>query len=101
METTTHSIDLIVSNPSVRDGRPTLKGRTLTVEDIVIVMIYHQQMPDGIAEWFDISLAEVHAALAYYYQNKANIDANMEERAELIEGFKEQRLGSRHKPLFG
>jgi hypothetical protein len=36
--TVTHSIDLIVSNPNVR---PTLKGRTLTVEDIVIVMASH------------------------------------------------------------
>jgi uncharacterized protein (DUF433 family) len=100
METVTHSIDLIVSNPNVRNGRPTLKGRTLTVEDIVIVMVYHQQDADGIAQWFDISLAEVHAALAYYYQNKRDIDASMQHRRELADEYKEKRIGSRHKPLF-
>jgi uncharacterized protein (DUF433 family) len=101
MATITHSIDLIVSNPDVRGGRPTLKGRTLTVEDIVIVMIYHQQDADGIAQWFDISLAEVHAALAYYYQHKSEIDESMQLRSRIAEAYKEQRIGSRHKLLFG
>lgn len=101
MESITHSIDLIESNPNIRNGRPTLKGRTLTVEDIAIVMIYHQQDADGIAQWFDISLAEVHAALAYYYQNQAELDASMEARRRLAEEYKEKRIASRHQPLFG
>ncbi len=101
MSDTVLSIDLIVSNPKVRSGRPIIVGTTLTVEDIAITMIYHQQDPDGIAEWYNLSLAQVHAALAYYYTHKEEIDASMRQRRQMAEEYKEKRIGSRYKPLFG
>lgn len=94
------TIDLIVKNPDVRGGRPIIDGTTITVEDVAIAMIYHQQDADGIAEWYNLTLAQVHAALAYYYQHQAEIDENLKRRRELIEEYKEKRIGSRHKPLF-
>jgi uncharacterized protein (DUF433 family) len=95
------AINLIGIDPTVRSGRPFILGTTITVADIVIAKVFKQQQADAIAEDFQIELAQVYAALAYYYQHKATIDASIKERRQLAEQFKEQRLGSRHKPLFG
>ena len=73
-ETTIHSINLIVSNPKVRNGRPYIAGTTITVADIAIAMVYHQLDASGIADYFRIDLEKVHAALAYYYANRDAMD---------------------------
>ena len=99
MTTTVHSIDLIVSNPKVRSGRPTLKGRSIMVEDVVLVMRHQVETPAEAAEWFSISLAEVHAALAYYYQNQAAIDNRIEERIANLEAARAEYIANGGKPL--
>lgn len=96
-----HSIDLIVSSPNVRSGRPVVRGTTIPVADIAIVKIYHQQDADGLADWFGLSLPQVYAALSYYYARRDEIDAHIRSRREQAETLKEQRVGSRHPPLFG
>jgi len=91
---TVHSINLIVSNPDVRSGRPTIVGTGVTVEDIAISKIYHRQDVDSIANGYDLSLAQVHAALAYYYDHKTEIDTNIRERHRVADELKEQFGGS-------
>lgn len=95
------SINLIASNPSIRSGRPYIVGTTITVADIAIAQIYHMLDVDGIADYYNLPLEAVHAALAYYYQHKVEIDESIRERRKLAEDMKEKRVGSRHKPLFG
>lgn len=68
------SINLIAINPNVRSGRPYIVGTTVTVADVVIVKLYHGQDADGIAEWYGLTLPQVYAALAYYYDHKADMD---------------------------
>jgi uncharacterized protein (DUF433 family) len=69
----------IVSTPGVCGGRPRIDGHRIQVEDIAI---WHQRMgmsPDEIvSEYPSITLAEVHGALAYYYENRERIDADIE-----------------------
>jgi uncharacterized protein (DUF433 family) len=98
---TTLSINLIAYNPSVRGGRPYLVGTTITVADIAIAKIFHQLEPEEIAENYRLTLSQVYASLAHYYDNKAAIDASIQERHSLAVEMKEKRVGSRHKPLFG
>lgn len=95
------TIELIATNPNIRSGRPIIKGTTIMVEDIAVDSIYHQQTPVEIAESLRLTLPQVHAALAYYYLHKEEIDASIKRGMELIQAYKEQRIGSRHKPLFG
>ena len=64
------SINLIAINPKVRNGRPYIIGTTLTVADVAIAKIYHHQDPDGIADWYGLTLPQVYVALAYYYDHK-------------------------------
>jgi len=94
------SINMIATNPQVRSGRPYVLGTTLTVADIVSAKIFQQLEADGVADYFEIPLQQVHAALAYYYDHKAEIDQDIKQRRELADEMREKRVGSRHKPLF-
>jgi uncharacterized protein (DUF433 family) len=94
-------LDLIATNPHVRGGRPFIMGTTVTVADIAVAKVYQMLDADGIADWFDLSLPQVYAALAYYYDHKVEIDQSIEDRRRLAAEMKEKRVGSRHQPLFG
>lgn len=91
---TIHSINLIVSNPKVRGGRPCLAGTGVRVTDVVTVMLFHDQNPGEIAAWFDVPLASVHAALAYYYEHKTEIDADIREQIAKARELKAQNAGN-------
>ncbi len=69
---------LIVSNPEICGGRPCIEGSRITVRYIVIE--YRSGMtPEEILEDKPyLSLAKIYAALAYYYANKVEIDADID-----------------------
>lgn len=97
---TVHSIDLIMSDPNIRSGRPVIAGTGIRVSDIAVVKIFHQKDADEIAEWFDLPLPAVYAALSYYYSHKDKIDEEIRVEREIGREYKEKRIGSRHPPLF-
>jgi uncharacterized protein (DUF433 family) len=97
---TIHSINLISSNPKVRGGRPCISGTGLRVTDIVMASLFHNQTPDEIAVGYGVSLAQVHAALAYYYEHKAEIDEDIRAQIAKARELKEQRVGSEPPFLF-
>ena len=101
MEATIQSINLISTDPRVRNGRPCIVGTSLEVSVIAIAKIVQGQEPDEIAANYELTLAQVYAALAYYYENKQAIDASIDERRQLAQKMKEAQIGSRHTPLFG
>ena len=75
----------IVSTPGICGGRPRIDGHRITVEDVAV---WHERMglsPDEIVSAHpSITLSDVHAALAYYYENRAQIDADIREGEEFI-----------------
>lgn len=93
------SINLIAINPKVRSGRPYIVGTTVTVVDVAIVKIYHGQDPDEIAAWYDLSLPQVYAALAYYYDHKIEMDDQIREQIRRAQELKEKRVGNAHSLL--
>lgn len=94
MEETVESINLITRKPGVRGGRPCIIGTGLKVTDIVVAMRYHDRTPEQIAEGFQVSMAEVYAALAYYYINKGDVDADIENQIETARRLYEEHLES-------
>ena len=79
---------LIIRTPEIRGGRPHIAGTGVTVRRIV--GWYKQGLnPQQIADKFGhLSLAQVHAALAYYYANQEEIEADIaaeEAEAERLE----------------
>lgn len=71
------SINLIYRNPDVRGGRPCIVGTTIRVIDLVMAMNFRERGPDELAADYDLPMEKVHAALAYYYCNRAEIDADI------------------------
>jgi uncharacterized protein (DUF433 family) len=73
------SIDTIVSDSSIRDGQPIVAGTQIRVSDLVASHLYRGQQPEELAVNYKLSLGQVYAALAYYYQRKDQIDKLMQQ----------------------
>lgn len=99
MMETTESIDLIVRNPKVRQGKPCIVGTGLRVMDIVMSSLFHDRNPGEIAAGYGVAIAQVHAALAYYYLNKDEIDEDIRQQIMTARELKEKGVGSREDSL--
>src|SRR5438309_9966702 len=81
----------IVSTQGVCGGRPRIDGHRITVEDVAV---WHARLglsPDEIVSAYpSLTLSEVHAALAYYYENRARIDADIREGERFVAALKAQ-----------
>jgi uncharacterized protein (DUF433 family) len=99
VERTVLSIDMIIADSEIRNGRPVIAGTGLRVQDVAAHHIYRKYSPDELAYQLQISLAQVHAALAYYFDHKDEIDAQIEEDDRLIRAAKESGFGQRHPPV--
>lgn len=86
------SLEFIASDPQIRNGRPIIAGTSIRVLDIVALFTLEQRTPEDIASGYGLSLAQVHASLAYYYAHKVEIDADLRHEIDLIEKAKEKRL---------
>lgn len=81
MVATVLSINTIISDPDIRGGRPVIAGTTLRVSDLVASHRYRGHTPEELAVQFKLTLGEAHAALAYYYVHKAEIDQELRDNA--------------------
>lgn len=79
----------IVSSAGIRGGRPRIDGHRITVDDVAI---WHERLgmsPDEIVSAYpSISLSDVHAALAYYYEHRSDIDAAVAQSEKFVEELK-------------
>lgn len=64
----------IEASPSIAGGKPRIAGHRVTVQNIVIRHERLGQSADEIATESGLTLADVYAALAYYYDHRADID---------------------------
>src|ERR1700692_4130325 len=97
METLTEIGGLISRRPEIRGGRPCVAGTGVSVRRIAQ---WHNMglIPEEIARKFGhLSLAQVHAALAYYYANQSEIDADLEAEARQIAILEERHRADPHR----
>ena len=72
-------------------GKPCIVGTGIRVWDVYVLHERQGRTPDEIvAAYPHISLADVHAALAYYWDNKDAIDQQMKEADEFVQQLKAQ-----------
>ena len=64
----------IVKTKGVVGSKPRIAGRRIAVQNIVIWHEWIGLSADEIANEYDLTLAEIYAALAYYYTNPQEID---------------------------
>jgi uncharacterized protein (DUF433 family) len=71
--------------PGVAGGKPRIAGHRITVQSIVI---WHERMgksADEIHTEHDLTLADVYAALAYYFDHRDEIDQSLEVGEAFVE----------------
>ena len=86
--TTTKHIESV---PGKCGGKPCIAGTRIRVWDVYVVHELQGKSADEVVAVFPgISLADVHAALAYYYDHKAEIDAEMNAADAYVEAMKRQ-----------
>jgi uncharacterized protein (DUF433 family) len=79
----------IVSTPGVCGGKPRIANTRIRVQDIYVWHELRGQTPEEIvADFPQLSLANVHAALAFYFDNRELIHQEMKEAEELVEAMK-------------
>jgi uncharacterized protein (DUF433 family) len=73
----------IVRTEGVLGGDPRLEGRRITDLPIADLVLDAGRSPAYVADQLDITLAEVHTALAYYYEHPDEMEELRERHAEL------------------
>jgi len=86
--------------PGVAGDKPRITGHRITVQDIVI---WHERLglsADEIATEYGLSLADVYAALAYYYDHREEIERAIRSDEEFIVELR-KRIPSKLKARLG
>lgn len=79
----------ITKTPGVCGGRACIAGHRIRVMDIVVWYEMRGYRPEQIVDLFPgISLADVYAALAYYFDNREEIEAEFRKDDETDEWLK-------------
>lgn len=68
----------IEKTAEVRGGKARITGTRIAVSDIVIWHFRQGESLDEIAVTYDLPLAAVYAAIAYYFDHKNEIDTEIE-----------------------
>ena len=114
METTTTSVqnapepaatplptvsEYIGIRPGYCGGKPHILGHRIKVKHVAV---WHEQMgmtpTEIVATYPTITLAQVHAALSYYYDHRDEIQAEMEEENRLYEELKAKGVEFMQEP---
>ncbi len=85
--------------PGISGGKPRIAGHRITVQNIVI---WHERLgksADEIATEYDLALADVYAALAYYFDHRDEIDGDIEESEAFVEALRQQTPSKLKKKL--
>lgn len=88
-------IQHIEITPGIAGGKPRIAGHRITVHDIAI---WHERIgksADEIATEYDLTLADVYAALAYYFDHREEIDRDIEESKLFVEALRQHTSSQR------
>lgn len=87
---TTKTLDQHIEiTPGVAGGKPRIAGHRITVQNIAI---WHERMgksADEIAAEYDLTLADVHAALTYYFDHREEMDRSIAEGEAFAESLRQ------------
>src|SRR5437773_5859838 len=75
-------INYIVKTPGFRNGEPHFADRHLAVEVVVNAYINQGLSIEDVARGYGLTPAQVHAALAYYYDHQSEIEAIWKEQQQ-------------------
>jgi uncharacterized protein (DUF433 family) len=83
------SIEHIVSDPNIVFGKPRIAGTRFSVKDVVIHHFFNRIPLEIIAAKWELPVAGVYAAIAYYYDHREQIDKSIADEDEYVRRMKE------------
>jgi uncharacterized protein (DUF433 family) len=86
--------------PGIAGGKPRISGHRITVQDIAI---WHDRLgknADEISTEYDLSLAQVYTALAYYFDNRIEIDRRIEGNEAFIHNLKQNTVSKLKQKIY-
>jgi uncharacterized protein (DUF433 family) len=73
-------------NPKICGGSPVIRGTRMRIVDIAIEYEYLNRAPDDIITTHPhLKLEQIHDALSYYYENRAEIDEKIRADEKFIQ----------------
>jgi uncharacterized protein (DUF433 family) len=96
------ALDRIISKPGVCGGMPCIAGTRIRVQDIYVWHELQGLSADEIVSQFPhITMADVYAALAYYWDHRGEIQRQMEEQSAFVELMKAKHPSPLKEKLAG
>lgn len=74
----------IVETDDVMGGQPRIEGRRISVVQVAEWILDQGMSPEEVAAEFDLGLADIFRALAYYYDNVDELQARKRERQQRV-----------------
>src|SRR5438477_11979620 len=73
-------------------GIPWISGANTKVVEVVLDKMAHNSSPEEMHEQYPhLSLAQIHAALSYYYEHRDEVDADIERRNRYVKELRTQQ----------
>ena len=89
MQVTQH----IESTAETCSGHPRISGTRIRVSNIVFWVEQGQSPEEIVANYPQLSLADVHSALAYYFDNREEIDELIQEDEQFVRAVESKQNG--------
>ena len=77
--------------PGIRSGKPCITGTRITVADVAIMYLRMGHSLEEIAGKYQLSLASIYIAMAFYYEHRQEIDQQIADAEAYAEA---ERLNS-------
>lgn len=75
-----------------KHGVPWITGANTKVKEVVLDKLAHNSTPEEMHEQYPhLSLAQIHAALSYYYEHQAEVDADIDRDNQFVEELRAQQ----------
>lgn len=80
----------IEQTQGIRSGKPRIRGTRVTVADVVLWTERGMSPYEIVADFPQLGLGDVYAAMAYYHDNQEAIDRQIQESREFVSRMKAQ-----------
>ncbi len=91
----------IETTQGIAGGKPRIAGRRTTVQNVVI---WHERMGksvDEISAEYDLDIADIHAALTYYFDHREEIDDSIRKGDDFVASLRQSTPSKLWQKLYG
>jgi excisionase family DNA binding protein len=81
----------IVSTPGILGGKPRIDSTRISVQQVAAHYVIARWRVEEIAEAFDLTFGQIHAAISYYYDHHVEIDEAIQQEQEWIDQIKAEQ----------